>query len=134
MVFIAILAIDMAVMRGLGHVLNPTARAGIWGVLPMADLLVVYLAIVVTRLVRRGEVALSGVAFLVFGGAALLLVLGVANLSPTLFWGYLNKTPYFVGKVTLALSLPILVSALLAGWATRGYRLKILKGSEGPGG
>jgi Kef-type K+ transport system membrane component KefB len=78
MVLVAVPAIDLAVLGALRRVPNQTTQTGIFGVLPMADILVVFLAIVVNSLARRGEVALSGVVFLLFGGTAVLLLVAIA--------------------------------------------------------
>jgi hypothetical protein len=114
----------------------------------MADVLAVCLAIVVSSLVRRGEAPLSQIMFLFAGGAAILLLVSIANLAPKLLFTYLNNTaglgmrsspnvsPAFgfgIGRLSLALTTPLLIPALLAGWMARGYRLKLLKGPQAEG-
>jgi hypothetical protein len=156
MVLVAVLAIDFAVLPTFQHVPSMTARIGLFGALPMAHVLAVYLAIVVSSLVRRGEVALSRVTFLMSGGTAILLFVATLNLAPQLFFEYISNTAglwvrsgenvpavFFLGMGGIRLieallvcgvvTPLLLVPALLTGWATRGYRLKLVKGPESEG-
>ena len=115
----------------------------------MAHILAVDLAIAVSSLVRRGEVALSHVTFLLFGATAILILLAVAILAPQFFYMYISNTAGLwvpsgrqISPVLLfgmagirlieallacaALLPPLLIPALLAARATRGYRLKLV--------
>ena len=79
MAFVAVLAIDFAVLVGLRGMPDAAVQIGILGAIPMADILAVCLAIVVSGLVRRGEVSLSRVMFLFVGGTAILLLVAIAQ-------------------------------------------------------
>jgi hypothetical protein len=142
MAVIAVLAIEFAALVVLGRAPDMAVRIGIFGALLMGALLVVCLVLVVSDLVRRGEVSLSRVTFLLVGGTAMLLMVAIANLAPKLFFAYLSNTaglglrpnpnsiPAFgfgIGRTTLALTLPLLIPALVAAWMTRGHHLKLLK-------
>jgi Kef-type K+ transport system membrane component KefB len=148
MAFVGLLAIDFATLVALPPARDEAIRIGILGAIPMADVLAICLVIVVSNLVRRGEVSLSRVMFLFFGGTAVLLLVGIANLAPKLLFAYLNNTAGYgmrsspndirafifgIGSLTLALTSPLLFPALFAGWMTRGYRLKLLKGPPAEG-
>ncbi len=147
MVLVAVIAIDFVVIRSFRNVASAAARDGLFSALPMAHVLAAYLVIVVSDLVRRGEVALSRVAFLLSGGTAMLVLVAIVMLAPALFFKYIDiaanrwlpsgqnvSTP---GRLAIgiirallvwgALTAPLLVPALFAGWATRGYRLKVLE-------
>src|SRR5262249_39655187 len=106
---------------------------------------------------RRGEVALSRVMFLLFGGTAILFLVAFAELAPVLFMTYIGNTaglfwtlggkPIVAGSFLglsgnglldilldwVAVTLPLLVPALLAGWVTRGARLRVVQGPEAAG-
>ena len=162
-------AVDLAVMRAVPSVMELSTRIGLVGSLLAANLLAVYLAIVITGLVQRGAISLSSVAFLIVGGTAVLILVHTAVLAPPFFFEYVELTagplqdlwltqaqktaiaqghllpPIYslgMGRVNLiqvvlasaVLTPPVLVPALLAGWATRGYRLKLLKGPDAEGG
>jgi hypothetical protein len=169
MVLVAGLAVDLAVLRAISSVTMLPTRIALLGALPMANALPAYLVVVVSGLANRGEVALSGAAFLFVGGTAILLLVSIANLAPLSFYDYIDLTAsplqdlwqrlwlteaqraliargtmlpplHAVGthvvnpiQVLLACAVvtpPLLVPALLAGWATRGHRLKLVKGRE----
>jgi hypothetical protein len=141
MVLIAVIALDFEVLRALERVPFNSIRDGIFLALPMANVLAVCLAIVVSRLVRRGEVGLPLLTFLLIGGVTVLLFLVIANLSPILFYTYLNSATglwwsndpnlpqrigYLIARIVFA-NLPLVVPPLLAAWATRGHRLRLSK-------
>jgi hypothetical protein len=147
MTFIALFAVDLAM---LPLIRRAEIRGVILGAMPMANVLAVYLATTVGSLRRLGEVALSRVMFVIFGGMALVLVVYLAHLTPVLVYQYLNSTsglwqpPQAPDSVTAvfvaarlllhfgAVTAPILAPALVAAWATRGYRLSLEKGTDGP--
>jgi hypothetical protein len=141
MLVVALLAIDCAVFGSLtGGSVPGVTRAAFFGSLPMANLAAACLAAAVTRLVRRGEVALPLVTFTLVAGAAILGLLAIANLSPLSFHEYLDCTVgFYPGPppwlrfllVPAALTPPVLVPALFGGWITRGYRLRLVKASAG---
>jgi hypothetical protein len=139
MALVAVVALDFAVIPALRQAPTDAIRLGVFGALPMANVLAVYLAIVVSGLARRGEVSLSRLAFLFVGGTATLVVLSIAILAPYVFFRYIHFVTDGLGfnmsllRALLAwatLILTILVPALLAGWLTRGYDLRVLKGPE----
>lgn len=153
MALVALVAIDFAMIPAFSQVAMLATRIALFGVLPMAHLLVIDLAIVVSSLERRGEVALSRVTFQLFGGTAIVLVLTMADLAPRLFMMYISNTVGFwvtpgrqigdiyrfaMGGISWtqaflawgAVTPPLLVPAVLAGWVTRGYRLKLLNPLE----
>ncbi len=149
MALVALVAFDFVVIRSFRNVASQAARGGLFWALPMAHVLAAYLVIVVSNLVRRGEVALSRVAFLLSGGTAMLVFVTIITLAPTLFFMYIDITAdrwlrsgqnvssqgrigigYTLIRSLLvcsALTAPLLVPALFAGWVTRGYRLKVLE-------
>ncbi len=129
MIIIAVTAVDLAVL-----LLLRGGNRELFGAMPMADVLAVLLTTTVGRLRRRGEAPFSHVIFLLSGGMALILFVYLFHLRPDFFYKYVLNTAGRLGGenrlldvflVWLALSVPILVPALLAGWATRGYRLKL---------
>jgi hypothetical protein len=152
-VFAALLAVDLAVNRTVGNVTTVAARIGVFGALPMAHVLGLGLVIVFAGLARRGEVALSGLAFVLTGGASILLLVMIADLAPVLFMSYIGDTAglwvrpgqnvpavsfFGLGRIKLieglvvcaAVTPLILVPALVAAWMTRGYRLRVVTGRE----
>ena len=92
MVLVAALAADYAVLRAVGSVLTLSTRIGLIGVLPMMNLLAVYLVIMVSNLAHRGEIPLSRLAFLLVGGMAILMVVYTSILAPDLFFDYIDIT------------------------------------------
>jgi hypothetical protein len=161
MTLVAVLALDFAVMRAIPAATKLSTRIGLFGVLPMANALAVFLVIVVLNLITRREIAFSRLAFLFVGGIAVLLVVYIAMLAPVSFLEYIDLTAGPLQdlivtqeqqtQIAQGLSLPplhafgmervnfvqallactavtplILVPALLAGVATRGYHLKLL--------
>jgi hypothetical protein len=172
MVLVAVVAADFAALRAIASVGIFPTRIVLLGALPMANALAVYLVVVASRLAKHGEVALSGVAFLLVGGTAILLLVSIANLAPLAFYDYIDLTASplqdlchrlwltqaqrdliargtmmpplrtvgtrFVHPIQALLAgavvtPPLLIPALLAGWATRGHRLKLVKGREAAG-
>jgi hypothetical protein len=153
---VALLALDFALIPALRNVPTAGIRIGLFGELPMVHILAVDLAIVVSGLARRGETSLSGVAFLLFGGTATLLLVAILILAPDLFSMYISNTAglvvlpgqpgpaiYLIGmggpikpiEALLAwgaVTPPLLIPALVAGWMTRGSRLKLSKRPKVP--
>jgi hypothetical protein len=138
MIIIAVIAADLAVLvlaRGTG-------KGDFFRAMPMADVLAVLLATTALRLRRRGEAPLSHVMFLLAGGMALIFYFYLSHLRPDLVYQYLQNTAERRGGgnplinlllVWLAVSVPILVPALLVGWASRAYRLKLTTCIDGQG-
>jgi hypothetical protein len=144
MVLIALIALDFEVLRALERVPPNAIRDGIFQALPMADVLAVCLAIVVSHLVRRGEVGLPLLTFLLIGGMTITLAVVIFNLSPIVFYTYLNNAAglwwsndpnapqrigYAIARIVFA-NLPVLAPPLLAAWATRGHLLRLFKDAE----
>jgi hypothetical protein len=130
MMIIAVIAADFVALR----LLRGTGDTAFRPAMPVVDVLAVLLATTALRLGRRGEAPLSHVMFLLAGGMALILFVYLDYLRPDLVYGYVRNT---AGRLQgghplvhvlldwLAVSVPILVPALYAGWAARGYRLKL---------
>jgi hypothetical protein len=152
MALIALIAIDFAVIPALRHVFTASTRIGLFGALAMAHVLGFYLAGVVSSLVRRREVALSPVIFLLFGGTGMVLLVVIADLAPYFFWSYINNTAGLLPErdtiagfglggfhlirallICVVVIVPLLIPGLLAGRATRGYRLRLVTGREAEG-
>ena len=130
MMIVAVIAVDLAVLL----LTRPADDRELRLAMPMADVLAVLLATTVGRLRRRGEAPLSHVMFLLAGGMALIFFVYLFHLRPDLVYEYVLNTAGRRGGGNplvnvlldwLAVSVPILVPALFAGWATRGYRLKL---------
>jgi hypothetical protein len=129
MIIVAVIAVDLAVL-----LLLRGGNRGLFRAMPMADVLAVLLATTVGRLRRRGEAPFSQVMFLLAGGMALIFFVYLFHLRPDLVYEYLRNTAERLGGgnrllnfllACLSVNVPILVPALLAGSATRGYRLKL---------
>ena len=136
MIIVAAIAVDLAVLR----LLRGFGIRALLGALPMADVLAVLLATTVGRLRRRGEVPLSHVMFLLVGGMTLIFFVYFINLGPDIVYEHVQTAvwrridgPLLVNVllVWLAFSVPMLVPALIVGWATRGYRLKLMTCIDG---
>lgn len=156
MLMVALIAANLAVVPTLKNVPFEGTRLALVVALPMANLVAVCLAIGASRLVRRGEVALPLIMFALVGGAAILLLLIVATVAPGSFYDYISLTAglyqgprqnameiHLLGMVVTgpvamlvvygAVAVPLLVPALLGCWMTRGYRLRLSKGSDAAG-
>jgi hypothetical protein len=141
-------AIDVKVAPIIQHVSLLSIRIGFIGALPVANVLVVSLAVLVTNLARRGEVTLSRFTFLLAGGTILFLHIVLVELAPNLFRTYVDNTlgfwvrpgnnipeVFLVGPNDLrwapcllafvAVGPAILAPALLAGRAARGWQLEL---------
>jgi hypothetical protein len=92
MVLAAAVAVDLAVLRTISSVTILSTRIGLFGALPMANVLAVYLVFVLSGLSHRGEIALSRFAFLLVGEVAILLVVYVSILAPRLLFDYIELT------------------------------------------
>ncbi len=130
MIIIAVIAVDLAALP----LLRGSTIRSLFVAMPMADVLAVLLASTVGKLRRLGEAPISHVMFLLAGGMALVFLVYLVQLRPDLIDEYLLNTASRRGGgmilvrfllFLLAVSVTILVPALLAGWATRGYRLKL---------
>ena len=143
MTLVAVVAADYLVLQTIPSVSVLATRIGLFGALPMASIVAVCLALVLSSLLNRGEIRLSGGTFLLVGGLATLLLVHIAILAPQLLYqsvdligsGAPALLGFGLGRVNLIQALlvsviltPLLLfPALLAGWATRGYRLKLMK-------
>ena len=132
MILVAVVAIDFAVVSALRYVPDLNTRIGVFGILPLANLLAALAAVLTTRLVRHRDVALSQVAFLCFGGMAVVLLLVIAIVAPHLLYAYLRQTtgPGWALLASIPLTPLMVAPALLAGWMTRGRRLRLVCGPE----
>lgn len=138
MMIIAVIAVDLAwFLLGQGR-----RNTALFGAMPMADVLAVLLAITVGRLRSRGEAPFSRVMFLLAGGMTLVVLVYLVHLSPDLVYRhYLNTVMRLGGDnrlvgallIWLAFNVPILIPALIAGWASGGYRLKLTTRIDGQG-
>jgi hypothetical protein len=161
MILFGIVAVDFAVLRAISSVRTQSAQDALRWSLPLATILAVYLMIVVSRLRNRGEVAVSQIVFLFVGGSELLILIYVAYLAPYFFYmwvepapgllprlyvSYVEKTAIAQGplsRVVVGLisaflhfaisTILLLLPAMLAGWATRNDRLRILKAQRAEG-
>jgi hypothetical protein len=161
MVVVAVIGAGLAGVRNLSPAMTSNARIAMLGSLPMACILAVYLVLTVFDLTDRGEVALSRVALLIVGGSAMLLPIYFSILAPWWFNDYLRFTAGFVQSLFLTqsdrtaiaqglrpsipyglvgillawatITLTLLVPALLAAWATRGCRLRLVKAGHAAG-
>jgi len=153
---VALFAVDFVVVPGITRVGIPLTRIGLFGALPMVHGLAFYLVLLGARLRRQGEIGLPSGVFLLVGGA-LVLVLGViASVALQAIYLYVDNTAGLwirpgqtVGNIYLfgtngidpllallvfATITPLLViPALLAGRAARGYRLRLEKSDDGGG-
>ncbi len=148
---VALFAVDFAVVPGITRVPNSLTRIGLFGALPMVHGLAFYLVLLGARLRRQGEIGLPSGVFLVVGGA-LVLVLGlIAGVAPQVLNFYVDNMAglwirpgqtvadiYLFGMnrmidplralLVFATITPLLViPALLAGRAARGYWLRLEK-------
>jgi hypothetical protein len=159
LVLVGVMACDIAVLRLIQTVPTLSGRVGRFGVLPMSNLLALFLVLVVVGLVNRGEVALARVAFLFVGGTALVLVVSIAILAPVFFFEYIELTAGPLQELLLTQSqkndiaagrmLPpingsflggllawivvtplLLFPAIFAAWSSRRYRLKLVAKRE----
>ncbi|WP_165250315.1 hypothetical protein [Paludisphaera soli] len=149
MLIVALLAVDFGVLAALRTEPSLSVRIAYFGALPTANLAAACLALAIARLVHRGEVSLALVTLGLVGGAAILLLLGVASLAPSMLHEYLDLTVGFyrgprqyeielhrfglVGTgwpalliVYAAMTPPLLLPALVGAWMTRGYRLRLV--------
>ena len=102
MVLIAALAVDLAVLKSIPAAMNLSTRIGLFGVLPMMNLLAVLLVFVVSSLMDRGEVSFARLAFLFVGGLSSLVVIYLAILEPLLFFDYVELTAGTVQNLLLS--------------------------------
>ena len=130
MIIIAVIAVDLALLL----LLRGTGDRALRDAMPAVDVLAVLMATTVGRLRRRGEAPLSYVMFLITGGMALIFFIYLVHLRPDFGYNYVVNTIWRQGGghplvkallIWLAVNVAILVPALIACWATRGYRLKL---------
>ena len=150
---VALFAVDFAVVPGITRVPHGPTRIGLFGALPMVHGLLIYLVVLGARLRRQGEIGLSSSAFLLVGGIAVVVLVVVASVAPGLLNIYVDCTaglwirpgqniadiyrfgmgridPLLAGLVCVTVTPLLVVPALLAGRAGRGYRLKLLKWND----
>jgi hypothetical protein len=130
MIIALVITVDFALLL----LSRPAGNGSFVLVMPMADVLAVLLVATALRLRGRGEAPLSHVMFLLAGGMAMILFVYVFHLRPDVVYKYLlniverrGDEHFLVNALLhwLAVSASILIPALFAGWATRGYRLKL---------
>jgi hypothetical protein len=149
----ALLAMDFVFVPGMTRVHNPLTRIGLFGALPMVHGLAFYLVLLGARLRRHGEIGLPGAVFLLVGGVGVLVLGLIASVAPQVLDLYVDNTAglwiwpgqtvaniYHFGLngidpllalLVIATITPLLViPALLAGRAARGYRLRIEKSDD----
>ncbi len=150
---VALFAVDFAIVPGITRVSNPMTRIGLFGALPMVHGLAFYLVLLGARLRRQGEIGLPGGVFLLAGGVGVLVLGLIASVAPQVLYLYVDNTVgfwtrpgqavgsiYFFGingidpllaLLVFATITPLLViPALLAGRAARGYRLRLEKSDD----
>jgi hypothetical protein len=150
---VALVALDFVVMPGITRIPNPLTRIGLFGALPMVHGLAVYLVLLWPRLRRQGEIGLPSGVFLLVGGVGVLVLALIAGVAPQVLILYVDNTAglwtrpgqtvaniYLFGidgfdpllsLLVFATITPLLViPALLAGRAARGYRLRLEKSDD----
>jgi len=153
MVLVALVAVDFVVVPGITRVPNPLTRIGLFGSLPMMHGLAFYLVLLGARLWRQGEIGLPSSVFLLVGGVGVLALGLIAIGAPQVLNLYVDNTAglwtrpeqtvsdiYLFGMNGIDLLLALLVfatitpllviPALLAGLAARGYRLRLEKSDD----
>jgi hypothetical protein len=152
--FVALFAVDFAVAPGITRIANPLTRIGLFGALPMVHGLACYLVLLGARLRREGEIGLPSGVFLVVGGFGVLILGLIASVAPQVLNLYVDITAglwvgpgktiayiYLFGMngvidpllalLVFATITPLLViPALFAGRAARGYRLRLEKSDD----
>jgi hypothetical protein len=137
--WLMIIALVIAVDSCLLLLSRPAGSRTFFLAMPMADVLSLLLVTTALRLWRRGEVPLSHVMFLLAGGMALIFFVYLFHLRPVIVYKYMLSTVVRRGDGNplvdvflhwLGINVPILVPALFAGWAARGYRLRLTKNAE----
>jgi hypothetical protein len=147
-----LVAANLAIVPTLKDVPFEGTKLAFIASLPMANLVAACLAIGISRLIRWGEVMLPLIMFGLVGGSAILLVLLVATVAPWSFFDYISLTaglyrgprqnameihrfgmvatgPVAMLVVYGVIAVPQLVPAMLGSWMTRGYLLRLSKGS-----
>ncbi len=150
---VALFAVDFVVVPGMTRVPNPLTRIGLFGALPMVHGLAFYLVLLGARLRRQGEIGLPSGVFLLVGGVGVLVLGLIASVAPQVLYLYVDnmaglwiRPGQTVGDIYLfgtngidpllallvfATITPLLViPALLAGRAARGYRLRLEKSDD----
>ncbi len=145
---VALLVVDLVVGPGIGRVPNALTRIGLFGALPMGHGLAFYLVLLGARLRRRGEIGLPSGVFLLVGGVGVLVLGLIASVAPQLLDFYVDITAglwirpgqnvsaiYYFGVdgidpllallVFATMTPPLVIPALLAARAARGYRLRL---------
>ncbi len=150
---VALFAVDCAVVPGITRVGIPLTRIGLFGALPMVHGLAFYLVLLWAQLRRQGEIGLPGGVFLLVGGVGVFVLGLVASAAPQVLHLYVDNTAglwirpgqtvaniYLFGTngidpllalLVFATITPLLViPALLAGRAARGYCLRLEKSND----
>jgi hypothetical protein len=154
---VALFAVDFVVLPGITRVANPLTRIGLFGALPMVHGLAFYLILLWARLRRQGEIGLPSGVFLLVGGVGVLVLALIASVAPKALNFYVDNTaglwtrpgqtiaeinlfgmngiidPLRALLVFATMTPPLLIPALLAGHAARGYCLR-LENSDDRGG
>jgi hypothetical protein len=151
---VALFAVDFVVVPGIKDVPDALTRIGLFGALPMVHGLAFYLVLLGARLRRQGEIGLPSGVFLLVGGVGVLVLGLIAGVAPRVLNLYVDITAglwirpghtvadiYLFGLngmidpllalLVFATITPLLViPALLAGRAARGYRLRLEKSDD----
>jgi hypothetical protein len=150
MALLAIFAVDIVVVPGITRVAYPLIRIGLFGALPMVHGLAFYFVLLGAQLWRRGEVGLPSGVFLLVGGVGVLVLALIASGAPQILMYYVDNTAGLwttdgqsganiytfamegidppIALLVFATITPLLIiPALFAGGAARGYRLRLEK-------
>jgi hypothetical protein len=150
---VALFAVDFTVVTGITRVGIPLTRIGLFGALPMVHGLAFYLVLLGARLRRQGEIGLPSGVFLLVGGVGVLVLGLISSVAPQVLHLYVDNTaglwirpgqtvaniylfgtngidPLLVLLVSATITPLLVIPALLAGRAARGYRLRLEKSDD----
>jgi hypothetical protein len=153
MALVALFAVDFAVVPGITSIPHSLTRIGLFGALPMVHGLAFYLVLLWARLRRQGEIGLPSGVFLVVGGVGVFVLGLIAGVAPQVLNLYVDNTaglwtrpgqtvsdiyrfgidgidPLLALLVFATITPLLVIPALLAGHAARGYRLKLEKSND----
>jgi hypothetical protein len=153
MALVALFAVDYVVVPGITRVPYPLIRIGLFGALPMVHGLAFYLVMLGVQLWRKGEVGLPSGIFLLVGGIGVLVLGLISSGAPQVLMYYLDNTaglwatpgqtganiytfgmdgidPLHALLVFATITPLLLIPALFAGSAARGYRLRLAKSDD----
>src|SRR5262245_61513805 len=150
---VALFAVDFVVVPGITRVANPLTRIGLFGALPMVHGLAFYLVLLWARLRRQGEIGLPSGVFLLVGGVGVFVLGLIAGDAPQVLNLYVDNTaglwtrpgqtvsdiyrfgidgidPLLALLVFATITPLLVIPALLASRAARGYRLRLEKSDD----